>query len=498
MEPQTFHRYVTRNSKKSDLRLFSGSSSRNDPELIDITPSASSQGPRSSKRKQNQVVPYDVIEIDGDEDPSGVVIIGNEDGVNGKKKMVGHNKNKQKQIKDAFAEDIIAYANHGLATSPSWNPHKTLGLESQNLNYTGKFNPDFMDVEDAISFTLGPQFSLNQPTWVEDSIPPLQKPAYLQPLTSSLTPPTQSSSCKQQLGNEDEIAKKFGLFKQFDTVRDHSDHQYNSNRGSFHGVSLTKKAPLQWSKKIQQEWKILREDLPESIFVRVYEERMDLLRAVIVGAAGTPYHDGLFFFDIFFPSSYPNQPPLVHYYSGGLRLNPNLYECGKVCLSLLNTWSGSKSELWTPGKSTILQVLLSIQALVLNAKPFFNEPGYASMAGSLEGEKRSIAYNEQAFLLSCRTMLYTLQRPLKNFEDFIAGHFFQHAHSILEACKAYMDGAQVGCLVGGGVQDVDEGDKSCSSSFRQQLGQLYPMLLKAFSDKGADCTPFLCQSGKQS
>lgn len=108
-----------------------------------------------------------------------------------------------------------------------------------------------------------------------------------------------------------------------------------------------------------------------------------------------------------------NAMQLVHYYSGGLRLNPNLYECGKVCLSLLNTWSGSKSELWTPGKSTILQVLLSIQALVLNAKPFFNEPGYASMAGSLEGEKRSIAYNEQAFLLSCRTMLYTLQRPLK-------------------------------------------------------------------------------------
>lgn len=144
-------------------------------------------------------------------------------------------------MQDAFAKDIIAYANHGLATSPSWNPHKTLGLESQNLNYTDKFNPDFMDVEDALSFTLGPQFSLNQPTWVEDSIPPLQKPTFLQPLTSSLTPPSQSSSCMQQLGNEDEIAKKFGLFKQFDTVRDHSDHQYNSNRGSFHGVSLTKK-----------------------------------------------------------------------------------------------------------------------------------------------------------------------------------------------------------------------------------------------------------------
>lgn len=37
---------------------------------------------------------------------------------------------------------------------------------------------------------------------------------------------------------------------------------------------------------------------------------MDILRAVIIGAEGTPYHDGLFFFDISFPSGYPNVPPV--------------------------------------------------------------------------------------------------------------------------------------------------------------------------------------------
>lgn len=37
---------------------------------------------------------------------------------------------------------------------------------------------------------------------------------------------------------------------------------------------------------------------------------MDILRAVIVGPAGTPYHDGLFFFDIFFPPTYPLNPPV--------------------------------------------------------------------------------------------------------------------------------------------------------------------------------------------
>lgn len=37
---------------------------------------------------------------------------------------------------------------------------------------------------------------------------------------------------------------------------------------------------------------------------------MDLLRACLVGAAGTPYHDNLFFFDIFFPPDYPHEPPV--------------------------------------------------------------------------------------------------------------------------------------------------------------------------------------------
>ncbi|MBD4020678.1 hypothetical protein GUI04_17110, partial [Xanthomonas citri pv. citri] len=85
------------------------------------------------------------------------------------------------------------------------------------------------------------------------------------------------------------------------------------------------------------------------------------LRAVIIGPAGTPYHDGLFVFDVHFPPNYPDIPPMVYYYSGGLRLNPNLYDCGKVCLSLLNTWTGKGNEKWMPKKSTMLQVLVSIQ-----------------------------------------------------------------------------------------------------------------------------------------
>lgn len=72
------------------------------------------------------------------------------------------------------------------------------------------------------------------------------------------------------------------------------------------------------------------------------------------------------------------------------------------------------------------------------------------------------------------------------------GHFFKRARDILVACKAYMDGAQVGCLVRGGVQDVDEGDKSCSQNFKDNLGRYIKTLVTAFTQVGVkDCEKFI-------
>ena len=39
-----------------------------------------------------------------------------------------------------------------------------------------------------------------------------------------------------------------------------------------------------------------------------------------------------------------------------MRFNPNLYKCGKVCLSLLGTWSGARGESWDHVASSMLQV----------------------------------------------------------------------------------------------------------------------------------------------
>ncbi|KAJ7968561.1 Ubiquitin-conjugating enzyme [Quillaja saponaria] len=275
-------------------------------------------------------------------------------------------------------------------------------------------------------------------------------------------------------------------FKRFDVKGDCLDHHF-FDAGKRLALSQVERS---WVKKVQQEWSILENNLPETIYVRVFEERMDLLQAAIVGAPGTPYHDGLFFFDIFFPPQYPYEPPMVHYHSNGLRINPNLYESGKVCLSLLNTWTGTGTEVWNPGSSTILQVLLSLQALVLNEKPYFNEAGYDKQMGIAEGEKNSVSYNENALLVTCKSMLYLIRKPPKHFEELVEEHFSRRTQYILLACKAYLEGAPIGCAFGSEGTE-HENQNGTSTGFKIMLAKLFPKLVEAFSDKGIDCSQFI-------
>ncbi|CAL1398049.1 unnamed protein product [Linum trigynum] len=291
---------------------------------------------------------------------------------------------------------------------------------------------------------------------------------------------TKVENTNMSLRHIEEDASKF---KRFDTAKDPSDHYYVGSVGQ---SSNSRK----WLKKVQQDWNILQNNLPDTIFVRVYEDRMDLLRAVIVGAYGTPYQDGLFFFDFHLPPEYPDVPPSAYYHSGGLRINPNLYEEGKVCLSLLNTWTGRGNEVWDPNSSSILQVLVSLQGLVLNSRPYFNEAGYDKQVGTAEGEKNSLSYNENTFLLNCKSMMYLIRRPPKDFEELVKLHFRNRGQYILKACDAYMKGSLIGSLKMDASISHDASSNSSSVGFKIMLTKIVPRLYSSLSEIGADCEEY--------
>lgn len=172
--------------------------------------------------------------------------------------------------------------------------------------------------------------------------------------------------------------------------------------------SMYSSLPLSWS---------------STILLRVDEERYDFLRACIFGPEDSPYECGAYLFDIYLPPTYPDQPPkfkLLTTGGGRVRFNPNLYASGKVCLSLLGTWSGPK---WTTA-STLLQVLVSIQSLILVAEPFFNEPGLERRMGTPHGQRESDSYNRRVrhnnFAVA---ILGTLVEPYNEFLPAFKMHF---------------------------------------------------------------------------
>ncbi|CAL4957998.1 unnamed protein product [Urochloa decumbens] len=275
-------------------------------------------------------------------------------------------------------------------------------------------------------------------------------------------------------------------FVQFDMVQSPSDHHYLEDTSQ--GIGGGKK----WTKRVQKEWKILENCLPETIYVLAFEDRMDLLRAAMVGAAGTPYQDGLFFFDMQLPPCYPAMPPQVCYRSFGLRVNPNLDKSGTVCLSLLDTFAGEGTELWSPASSTLLQVLVSIQGLVLTEQPYYNETGYEEMIGKPEGARNALPYGENVYVLNLRTMLHLLRRPPAGFEALVRDHFRRRARFVLRACETYMQGCPIGMLdADARTTAAESGQRPCSAGLRLALTGILPRLVEVFTEIDADgCEQF--------
>ncbi|CAE6419099.1 unnamed protein product [Rhizoctonia solani] len=231
---------------------------------------------------------------------------------------------------------------------------------------------------------------------------------------------------------------------------------------------------------IAKELAVLTTNLPvawgSSVFLRVDESRVDVIKALITGPEGTPYYNGCFLFDIFLGASYNNSPPSVKYMTtngGRFRFNPNLYADGKVCLSLLGTWSGPG---WISGKSTLLQVLISIQSMILCDEPYLNEPGWSSGGGT----PASKAYSANVRRMVVHTaMLGNLKAPPEPFADVITTHFRLKARSLYKQLDEWLeldDGRPLDGPNGGG--QLNTTTSSAGEALGRDVQELKSLLLR--------------------
>ncbi|XP_017031563.1 (E3-independent) E2 ubiquitin-conjugating enzyme [Drosophila kikkawai] len=204
-----------------------------------------------------------------------------------------------------------------------------------------------------------------------------------------------------------------------------------------HMVAPANKAYYQ--RAVQREYRMLQASLPPGVMVRAYEDRMDLMSVMMVGPKRTPYQNALFFFDFQMGRDYPKNPPVCHYISYcTARLNPNLYEEGKVCVSLLGTWSGRDTEVWSPS-STMLQVLVSIQGLILVDEPYYNEAGYEKQRGTQLGNENSRVYNEMAIIKIARSTVKQLTNPPPIFRNELIEHFKEYGGELFGRMQAWSE-----------------------------------------------------------
>ena len=166
----------------------------------------------------------------------------------------------------------------------------------------------------------------------------------------------------------------------------------------------------------------------QGIYIEFDEDNMMKAKALIIGPKDTLYENGFLLFSIIFPNNYPFSPPDIKYHSqNNIRIHPNIYTNGKICLSILGTWSGPS---WTSAMD-IINVLITIQSLLDN-NPLQNEPGYENNKHNLCIYKN---YNKVIKYNTIRSLIINLLNndlgELNLFRNIIHNHFKENKDDIL-------------------------------------------------------------------
>lgn len=139
---------------------------------------------------------------------------------------------------------------------------------------------------------------------------------------------------------------------------------------------------MQRASRLKRELQMLSTEPPPGITCWQTEEKIDDLRAQIVGGTETPYEGGLFSLEIKVPERYPFEPPKIRFLTP--IYHPNIDTSGRICHDALKL---PPKGAWKPSLN-ISTVLTSIQLLMAEPNP--DDPLMADISSEFK-------YNKQLF-----------------------------------------------------------------------------------------------------
>jgi ubiquitin-protein ligase len=265
-------------------------------------------------------------------------------------------------------------------------------------------------------------------TQIRDLLELLRQTVYLKQAQKSHKPKKPASST---LAARYVTALKGLQFAEADLLSDESLRQAVANRAAPSLAAL---------RRIVAELGNFSTGLPlhvaSSCFVRVDSSRLDVMSVLITGPDRTPYAGGCFIFDIRIPANFPSSPPSIELVNKPTAvIHPNINSLGAVCMNLLQT--GRDSE-WSEHSSSILQILITIQALIFVPEPVFATPAQANRANTPEGAAESKRFNQNTQrLITQAAILQPLRQPCRGFAEVINQHFLIKGDTILSQLRSW-------------------------------------------------------------
>jgi len=181
------------------------------------------------------------------------------------------------------------------------------------------------------------------------------------------------------------------------------------------------------AKLLQQQYKKLISDPVEGFAVEIDESNIFEWKIYVEGPKATHYEGGIFQLQMKFPVEYPMSPPELKFISDFW--HPNVYEDGKVCISILHApgedpMSGERpEERWLPTQSPAT-ILLSVISLL--SDPNFSSP--ANVDASVQWRRDIPAYKKK-----CKDLI---DKASRNFDGHIK---IPHPDTDPEERKKYLE-----------------------------------------------------------
>ena len=171
--------------------------------------------------------------------------------------------------------------------------------------------------------------------------------------------------------------------------------------------------------------------LENNYLVAFDEQNLSKVFVIIKGPQDSLYRHKFIRLNFDIPENYPHVPPKVSFVNyDGSRIHPTMYECGKCCCTILNTWpsleseSNTKLEAWTSS--------FGIETIILTFLSFLDNKPYTYEAGAPDNE----TYNTYVLFKSWSTCLtrYIEDRNAQPelFNTFISNYLLLNISNIMD------------------------------------------------------------------